>query len=492
MKIGQSRPEDAGKKAQVISFRVLLTRIFTFLLTRTIMINNSNSHIWPNVLALTQKQIGSERFNLWFKNVKMPFYGNNTANIVVPNIFVKSWFDENFSALLKDNIQAVTDAKVNLKISVDGNSFDNEDVAEQPKQAGQDNNVNDKQQTGAQRQQPPGRELTLDEYVVGPCNRMAHASALELIKPDNHSFNLLFIHGSVGVGKTHMLQGIYNKIRSENNGIKAAYLPAEAWTNEFIGALRNNKLETFRSKYRNLDVLLIDDVHFVANKQGVQEELLHTFNILHGLSKKIVFASDSHPKFINKLKESLASRFMAGLVAKIETPDIETARAIVNAKLKKIKKEFPAAVIEYIAGTFINSIRELECALTTVLAVSNINKRRVDITMAKDALEDNTPKKKKITTSFKDIENVVLKHYDITSSELHSNKRTTSVTLPRHITMYLGSTMTNLSRQQIGDHLGGKKHATVIHAVKKIKEKACKDADLREQIAMLKEEIRRG
>lgn len=452
------------------------------------MINNI-AKIWASVLDLTQKQIGIERFNLWFKNVKMPSYNDNSARIVVPNIFVKSWFEENFLSIIKENLQTVTSREVDVKFAVDGDIFSKQINSEPSNERVE--SEDDDNQTCETQLKSSVRLLTLDDFVVGDCNRLAYASALELVRPENLSFNALFIHGQVGVGKTHLLQGIWNKVKENGNEKNVAYLPAECWTNEFISSLQRGKLDAFRHKYRNLDILLIDDVHFISNKHGVQEELLHTFNMLHGMSKRIVFASDSHPKFIHKLKESLASRFMTGLVAKIEGPDFKTAYLILDSKLKKLKKEFPVAVLEYIANTFLSSIRGLECALTTVLAVSNITKRRVDIEMAKDALEDHVPKKGRSIT-IKDIEDAVLKHFDITCSELHSSKRIHSISQPRQVSMYLASILTNLSRQQIGDHFGGKKHTTVIHAIKRIKEMINKDQEMKHQVEMLKEEICKG
>ena len=452
------------------------------------MINNTANKIWSNVLDLTQKQIGIERFNLWFKNVKMPSYSENRAKIVVPNLFVKAWFEENFLSILKENMQAVTSEKIDIKFSVDDNSFSDQrnNALIDDKLIG--DNKKDSCTDSGNKLKSYGRQLKLDDFVVGQCNRLAYASALELIKPENNSYNALFIHGEVGLGKTHLLQGIWNKLMESGNSNRIAYLPAECWTNEFISSLQRGKLDAFRNKYRNLDILLLDDVHFISNKNGVQEELLHTFNILHGMSRRVLFASDVHPKFIHKLKDSLASRFMTGLVTKIESPDFRTAYLILDSKLKKLKKEFPVAVLEFIAETFLNNIRELECALTTVLAVSNITKKKVDIEMARDALEDNIPKKGK-TITIKDIEEEVSNHFNVTIAELHSSKRTNSISQPRQICMYFASLLTNSSRQQIGNHFGGKKHATVIHAIKKVKEKINCDQVTKNLIETLKEGI---
>ena len=454
---------------------------------------NKSSKIWLNVLDLTRTQIGNERFNLWFKNVRMPGYNEGIASIVVPNIFIKSWFEENFLSIIKENLQTVTNKDVDVEFTVDGTRLENEIVVStsiQSKKSKSDESDDGGGSCDAQLKSSC-RVLTLDDFVVGDCNRLAYASALELINPKNQTFNALFIHGQVGVGKTHLLQGIWNMIRKSSGGKNIAYLAAECWTNEFIHALKKGKLDSFRHKFRNMDILLIDDVHFVSNKLGVQEELLHTFNMLHGMSKRIVFASDSHPKFIYKLKESLSSRFMTGMVTKIENPDVKTAYLILDSKLKILKKEFPVAVIEYMAETFLSNVRDLECALTTVLAVSNITKKRVDVAMVKDALDDHIPKQCR-TVTIKDIEKSVIKHFNITFADIHSTKRVAYISHARQTAMYLSSILTNLSRQQIGNHFGGKKHTTVIHAIKKIKEKIEKDQELNGQIERLKSSICKG
>lgn len=443
--------------------------------------------IWPIILEKIRNQIGRERFNLWFKNVNISNYKDNYVNIVVPNPFVKEWFEENFSSILKENIKGSIseDIDINFSVSEEGtaklnNTQSKEDVGHAQAE------IKDLHCTSLPR--PAERALTLVDFVVGDCNRLAYASALELIKPDSHSFNVLFIHGAVGVGKTHLLQGIHNKVKEEKNGVDAKYLTAESWTNDFIYSLQKGKLEGFRHKYRNTDILLIDDVHFFSNKQAVQEELIHTFNTLHVSSKRFVFASDSHPRFINKLKESLASRFMGGIVTRIECPDFNTAYLILVSKLKKLNKEVSQDVMEYIAEKFKNNVRELEGAITTVLAVANINKKKIDISLTKEALEgDISPKNRLIT--IRDIEEIVSKYFNITLAELHSSRRTSAVSFPRQIAMYLATLLTNLSRQQIGDHLGGKRHTSVIHAVKNIKAKIGRDKKIQCMIENLKEEI---
>lgn len=448
---------------------------------------NTLADIWPLILEKVRDQIGRERFNLWFKNVNISNYKDNYVNIVVPNPFVKERFEEVFSSILKENIKNSISKDVDINFSVSEEGPAELKNAQSKEDGGHDQgDIKDLHCTSLTR--PAERSLTLEDFVVGNCNRLAYASALELIKPDSHSFDVLFIHGTVGIGKTHLLRGIHNKIKEKKNGVDAKYLTAESWTNDFVYSLQNGKLEGFRHKYRNTDILLIDDVHFFSNKQGVQEELIHTFNALHGSSKRFVFASDSHPRFINKLKESLVSRFMAGIVTKMESPDFNTAYLILVSKLKKIDKEVTQDVLEYIAETFRNNIRELEGAITTVLAVAEINKKKIDVSLARDALEEHISPKNRLIT-IKDIEEVVSEYFNITLAELHSSRRTEAVSFPRQIAMYLATVLTNLSRQQIGDHLGGKKHATVIHAVKKIKAKIDQDKKFQCMIEDIKNEI---
>jgi chromosomal replication initiator protein len=297
------------------------------------------------------------------------------------------------------------------------------------------------------------------------------------------AFNTLFVHGSIGVGKTHLLQGIWNRLKAESNAISAVYMPAENWTNEFVYSLKGGRLESFRKKYRGVDIFLVDDVHFLANKNGVQEEFLHTFNTLHSLSKRIVFASDAHPRLMNQLKESLVSRFMSGMIAKIEQPGFNTALQILRSKVANTRKKIPDNVLEFISEKFNDSVRSMESAITTVQAYANINKVKIDLQLASDALRELYNNRKSVT--LKDIEDVVIKRYNVSRNDIHSGNKSRNIALARQICMYVTKELTESSYQEIGRYFGNKRHTTVIFAINKIKEKMKSNVEFRSYIENL-------
>jgi chromosomal replication initiator protein len=370
---------------------------------------------------------------------------------------------DSFEPLIKDSIKSKTEINPSINLLVENNknaqiSYKKmAEVIKSEKPLNQSNGFISK------------RQLLLENYVVGGCNRLAYASALEISKPGPVAFNTLFVHGSIGVGKTHLLQGIWNRLKAESNTISAVYMPAENWTNEFVYSLKGGRLESFRKKYRGVDIFLVDDVHFLANKNGVQEEFLHTFNTLHSLSKRIVFASDAHPRLMNQLKESLVSRFMSGMIAKIEQPGFNTALQILRSKVASTRKKIPDNVLEFISEKFNDSVRSMESAITTVQAYANINKVKIDLQLASDALSEMHINRKSVT--LKDIEDVVIKHYNVSRNDIHTGNKSKNVALARQICMYLTKELTESSYQEIGKYFANKRHTTVIFAINKIKEK---------------------
>jgi len=312
-----------------------------------------------------------------------------------------------------------------------------------------------------------------------------------MVRGRQPTFNPLFIHGSVGVGKTHLLQGVCNRIKEEQEVISAVYMPAEKWTNEFIYSLQKGKTEAFRQKYRNVDMFLIDDVHFLSNKQGVQEEFLHTFNTLSELSKKIILASDAHPKMIGQLKENLASRFMSGMVVKVDKPEYATRLIILRSKASKFDVHFPEKVLEFIAEKLIDNIREIESSLITLSAHAKFNERKIDLKLANEVLCEFFFNKSKII-KVNDIEGIVLNYFNIARSDLHSSKKTKSISFPRQVCMYLMKSLLDWSYQQIGNYFGSKKHTTVMFAIKKITEQIESDNQFKSLIEILIENVRKS
>ncbi len=434
---------------------------------------DSHSSVWENVLGDIENKVGIRQYNLWFKNTRLISLDNKSVSIGVPNLFIQTKIRDHFEPLIKDSISNITKIKPSINFLVE-----NSRILEK--------NYNNKATKDIKTEKSPNqnpafvnnRQLLLENFIVGDCNRLAYAAALEVSKPGLTAFNTLFIHGAIGVGKTHLLQGIWNRLRAESSTVRAVYMPAENWTNEFIYSLKGGKLESFRKKYRDVDVLLVDDVHFLANKKGVQEEFIHTFNTLNNLSKRVVFASDAHPKLINQLKESLASRFMSGMIAKIERPGYNTSLQILRAKAAKIRKKLPENVLEFISEKFNENVRSMESAFTTVLAYANINKVKINLQLACDVLSElHTTETKNIT--LKDIEEVVTKHCNVSRDNIHSGNKSRSVALCRQLCMYIAKKLTNASYQEIGQYFGKKRHTTAIFAVNKVKEKIKNDVEFR-------------
>ena len=436
-----------------------------------------STDIWEDALGAIEAKVGIRQFNLWFKNTYLISFNNESLSVGVPNQFVQAKIRESYVPLIKGLIKDLTKINPSIDLHVDNNGH---------------SKGNSKAVTGNIRFEKPlgkdndfinNRKLLLENYVVGGCNRLAYAAALEISKPGHVAFNTLFVHGSIGVGKTHLLQGIWNRLKSESSSVSAVYMPAESWTNEFVYALKGGRLESFRKKYRSVDIFLVDDVHFLANKNGVQEEFLHTFNTLHSLSKRIVFASDAHPRFMNQLKESLVSRFMSGMIAKIEPPGFNTSMQILRSRTADSQKKIPDNVLEFISEKFNDSIRSMESAVTTVMAYANMSKVKIDLKLATETLSELYNNKKSIT--LKDIEGVVIRHYNVSRSDIHSGNKSKNIALTRQICMYLAKVLTESSYQEIGKYFGNKRHTTVIFAIKKVKEKSKSSAEFQSHIENL-------
>ncbi len=439
-------------------------------------------NIWVNVLGEIENKIGVRMYNLWFKNIRLISFNNKTVNIGVPNLFIQRKISNNFESFIRNSIKNIAKVDRSINFHVENNivhkrNHKKKAIDLKPKKiSNQDTAITS------------NKNLTIDDFVVGDCNRLGYASALEISKPGPVTFNTLFIHGSIGVGKTHLLQGIWNRLNSESSNMSVVYMPAENWTNEFVYSLRGGKLEAFRKKYRGVDIFLVDDVHFLSNKKGVQEEFVHTFNTLHNLSKRVVFASDAHPRFMGQLKESLVSRFMSGMIAKIEQPSFDTALQILRSKATKIRKKIPENVLEFISEKFNENIRSMESTLTTVLAYANINKVKIDLQLACDTLCEHYVNKEKIIT-LKDIEEAVINYYNVSRTDIHSGNKSRNVVFSRQLCMYLAKTLTDASYQEIGQYFGKKRHTTAIFAINKIKNKVENDIELRSRIENLIKKI---
>jgi len=338
---------------------------------------------------------------------------------------------------------------------------------------------------------PLNPQYTFENFVTGPCNRMAHAAAMAVSDLPGRAYNPLFIHASVGLGKSHLMQAICHRLLDAHSDTSLMYLSCEDFVNQFISAIENGQVENFRHRFRYLDVLVIDDIHFLADKDRTQEEFFHTFNRLYQSQKQVVLSSDSPPHEIPRIEERLVSRFKWGLVARIDRPSYETRVAIVRKKARLRGADLPEDVVQYIASTVDTNNRELEGATIRVIAYAALSGRQVTMDVAKEALRDLEAGPQR-TITIQDITDAVLQRYNVRLADLQSKRRTQSVAVPRQIAMYLARRLTNHSLEEIGAFFGGRDHTTVLHAERKIQKEIEHDSAFRGLVESIERQVLRG
>jgi len=428
-----------------------------------------------------EEKIGPQSYRIWFKNSTKLTLTDGYLKIGVPNLFIASWIENHFSNEISQAAQAVAGDNPKITFAIDPELSGNLRRTQLDSQAQLVTKAQD--QTRRRRTRtptPPKRKLkfSLNTFVVGPSNELAYNAAKTVVKEQKSPFNPLFIHGGYGLGKTHLLQGICNqvgKIRPETNWL---YLSAEDFANQFVLALKTKKLEAFRSRTRQTDLLVIDDIHFLASKPATQEEFLHTFNTIDLAGKQIILASDAHPKMIGQLSEKLVNRFVSGMVVKIETPGLQTRCQICKQYTASMKKYIPESVIRYIAENLRTNVRELEGALLKLIAFSSLQNQKINLHTAKEILAEHLARTDPIV-HISDIESAVATYFGITPANIHSSKKNRTIALARHFSMYLVRKHTNMSSSEIGRFMGNKNHATVLLACKKIEDQIKQNAELR-------------
>lgn len=437
---------------------------------------------WNAILAIIEPETSSVSFNTWFKETKLIDIFDNTMVISVKNDFNKEILSTRYLELIKNSVLQVLSKEYNFDFVVvteDGQyasqkpSAKREIVIEDPLNIR--SNLNPR--------------YLFNSFVVGNSNRMAHAASLAVAEAPARAYNPLFLYGGVGLGKTHLMHSIAHYILEQNPNAKVLYASSEKFTNELINSIRDDKNEAFRNKYRNIDVLLIDDIQFIAGKERTQEEFFHTFNTLHEANKQIIISSDRPPKEIETLEDRLRSRFEWGLIADIQSPDLETRIAILRKKAELESLSVPEDVLLFIAKTVISNIRELEGALNRILAFSSLANRPINVELANEALKDliSKDKPKIITADY--IQEIVADYFHLKVEELKSAKRTRNIAYPRQIAMYLCRRLTDLSLPKIGEKFGGRDHTTIIHGFDKISKEVVKDIELSQIIAELESKI---
>ncbi len=451
--------------------------------------------IWEQVDEYLKDKLGKVSYTTFQKAVKPISFLNNSLILGVPNAFMKKWVYEKCDFHIKRSVKQSFDLDIILELSVN----------EQMKQKAEDDFVSDEEESfNKQKSQEEKKErkefsiepqesafmlnpkYTYDTYVVGQSNRFSHAASLAVAKAPGKAYNPFFIYGGVGLGKTHLMHAIGHKVQDLHPYLKVLYITAEEFTNHLISSIQNNKTMEFREKYRKVDVLMIDDIPFIAGKEKTEEEFFHTFNYLYQFNKQIIITSDRLPKDIPSIQDRLKSRFEWGLSADIQAPDLETRMAILYKKLEPEFQNIPQDVIYYIASQIPGNIRELEGALIKIIAYSSLINQEITINLAKDVIKDIVKNNSKKPISISKIKKSVAEYYNIEYENLSAKIRTKEIAHARQVAMYLCRDLTNFSLPKIGENFGGRDHTTVMHACDKVRNDIKKNSDLKSALNQIK------
>ena len=433
---------------------------------------------WEATLGQLQMEMPKSSFETWVRNAELVSYDTDTFTIGVGNAFTRDWLDSRLKPTVSRFLSGLMERPQNVRFIVhyqdQAAPFYGAEKEEEPAP-----------QPACRDFQPLNQRYTFENFVVGASNRLAHAASLAVAESPAQAYNPLFLYGGVGLGKTHLLFAIGNAALQK--GLRVLYVSSEEFTNDLINSIRTHNTPAFRERYRRMDVLLIDDIQFIAGKESTQEEFFHTFNALHAANKQIVVSSDRPPKAMVTLEERLRSRFEWGLAADIQPPDFETRVAILRSKADRAGRTVPPDILEMIARQVQSNIRELEGALTRVLAYSDLTGQPMSIQLVQSALSDLLPQQS--TLKPRQVIDVVAQAFGVPSDKLLSRGRTAEVALPRQVAMYLLREEANLSLPQIGQELGGRDHTTVIYACEKMAEQIETNDTLRRQVIQIREKL---
>jgi chromosomal replication initiator protein len=437
--------------------------------------------LWEKTLNIIKGELTEVSFNTWIKSAVPLSITEDTIKLGVPNDFTKEILDTRYKELLINAIKLISTKRYNIEFTI----ASEEAVTVEKSESDSKNNVQATDEMIA----TLNPKYTFDSFVIGNSNRFAHAASLAVAESPAKAYNPLFIYGGVGLGKTHLMHAIGHFILLANPRAKVVYVSSEKFTNELINSIKDDTNVEFRNKYRNVDVLLIDDIQFIAGKERTQEEFFHTFNALHEANKQIILSSDRPPKEIPTLEDRLRSRFEWGLIADIQPPDFETRIAILKKKADVEKLDIPNEVMVYIASQIKSNIRELEGALIRIIAYSSLTNREISVDLASEALKDIISNKKTRQINIPYIQETVAAYYNLRVEDLKSQRRTRNVAFPRQIAMYLSRKLTDMSLPKIGEEFGGRDHTTVIHAYEKISDCLQKDESLQSTVNDLSKKI---
>ncbi|AFQ42112.1 chromosomal replication initiator protein DnaA [Desulfosporosinus meridiei] len=446
--------------------------------------SNSLQLLWQETLEKLKNELSKPSFETWLSSTRLLNIDGDTLVISVPNEFAKDWLESRYAPMIRSSVQSVLGHSVSLRFILSTS----EDIYSDSTTAG------DPVSTEITKQSEPvanslNTKYTFDTFVIGNSNRFAHAASLAVAESPAKSYNPLFIYGGVGLGKTHLMHAIGHHVLQRSPNTKVIYVSSEKFTNELIDSIRDENPEEFRNHYRNVDILLIDDIQFLAGKERTQEEFFHTFNALHEANKQIIISSDRPPKEIPTLEDRLRSRFEWGLITDIQAPDLETRIAILRKKAKMENLQVPNEVMVYIADKIRSNIRELEGALIRVMAFASLSSIPITPEVAVEALKDIIPANNTKQITIDTIQESVARFYNLSPTDFKAKKRTRAVAFPRQIAMYLSRQLTDFSLPKIGDEFGGRDHTTVMHAHDKISQALIADPLLEKKISEIIQRI---
>jgi chromosomal replication initiator protein len=400
-------------------------------------------NVWEKTLKTIEKKVGTQTFDLWFKPIKLLAVENHHLSLEVPNRFFKEWIEDHYQGMLTEALEGFLHERPKIDIKV------LEGRLESPQKKIETKRENRRARL-ANRGIFLNPKYTFENYVVGSSNQFARAASMAVANSPGQAYNPLFIYGGVGLGKTHLMHAIGNLIIDKRRDVKLLYTPAEQFTNEFVYSMRNNRMESFKNSYRHLDVILIDDIQFIAGKSGTQEELFHTFNALYDSYKQIVFSSDRLPKDISPITERLRSRFGMGLIADIQVPDVETKVAILGKKSDIEGIPLPQDVALFLATKIKSNVRELEACLIRLGAHSSLSGIPITVEMARDVLKDLIHEEERVL-DIGTIQKTVCEYYRLKIQDLKAKKRTKEIAFPRQVAMYLCKMLTEVRRKNDED-----------------------------------------
>ncbi len=435
------------------------------------------NRLWKRVLEIAKDKIDTRSFNLWVRPLQLDSLSPDKLVIKAPSQFVRERVREKYLFLFQSILKELTEKDVEIDLGVTNaiNNFGKKNYKSLPSRIIPYSRLNPR--------------YKFNTFVVGNNNRLAHAAALAVAQSPPSTYNPLFIYGDVGLGKTHLLQAIAHSILAKKSELTFTYLSSEEFTNELINSIRDDKTLRFRKKHRNTDVLLVDDINFLAGKERTQEEFFHTFNALYEAHKQIVLSSDRPPTEIPTLEKRLRSRFEWGLITDIQPPDLETRIAILKKKAEREKIALNNEVIVFIAERVKTNIRKLEGCLMRLIAHFSLYDKQIDIDYAKEILKDIIPSEESKLITLDIVQQHIIKHYKISDTQLKSKKRGRSLVFPRQIAMYLCRELTECSFPEIGEKFGGKDHTTIMYACRKIKERREKDKNFNKEIEEIIQKI---